>query len=68
MEGVTFITDEVLKKRFVQIDLEHLEKHPNEVEDLLDIIIAESRTDEESIPLDQVIKELKAEGKLDADI
>ncbi|MDA0194609.1 MAG: hypothetical protein O2887_15650 [Bacteroidetes bacterium] len=68
MKGVTFITDKSLKKRYVQIDLEQLEKHQNEIEDLLDIIIAESRKDEEGIPLEQVIEELKAEGKLDASI
>jgi len=64
MEGVTFITDETHDKRFVQIDLDQLEKHQNEMEDLLDMILAESRKDDEEISWDALKKELEKEGKL----
>ncbi|MEQ8244334.1 MAG: hypothetical protein RLO12_23095 [Fulvivirga sp.] len=64
MKGITFITDETHNKRFVQIDLDQLEKHQNKVEDLLDAIIAESRKDDEEISWEDVKKQLKAAGKL----
>ena len=64
MKGVTFITDETHKKRFVQIDMDRLEKHQGEIEDLLDVIIAESRKNDEEISWEDVKKQLKAEGKL----
>jgi hypothetical protein len=64
MKGITFITDETHNKRFVQIDLEELQKHQNKIEDLLDVIIAESRKDDEDISWEDVKAQLKASGKL----
>ncbi len=64
MKGVTFITDETLNKRFVQIDLEQLEKHQSKIEDLLDAIIAESRKDDDEISWEEVKAQLKTAGKL----
>jgi hypothetical protein len=64
MKGITFITDETHNKRFVQIDLKELEKHQNKIEDLLDVIIAESRKDDEEISWEDVKSKLKASGKL----
>jgi len=64
MKGVTFITDETHNKRFVQIDIDELEQHQNEVEDLLDIIIAKSRKNDEEISWEELKKQLKEEGKL----
>ncbi len=64
MKGITFITDETHNKRFVQIDLDQLEKYQNKVEDLLDVIIAESRKEDEEISWEDVKKQLKAAGKL----
>jgi hypothetical protein len=64
MKGINIIHDETRNKRFVQIDLERLEKDQESVEDLLDAIIAESRKGDETISLDDLVKELKADGKL----
>ena len=64
MKGVTYVTDEQNKKVAVQIELKLLEKYDEELEDLIDGIIAESRNDEERVPLDKVIKSLKRKGKL----
>lgn len=64
MKGVSFITDETKKKRFVQIDLETLKKYDDRIEDLFDVIIAESRKDEEKISIEDVKKMLKKSGKL----
>jgi hypothetical protein len=64
MKGVNYVTDASNKKVAVQIDLKLLEKYDEEIEDLIDGIIAESRKEEERKPLDEVIKSLKKKGKL----
>lgn len=64
MKGVTYVTDDQNKKVAVQIDLKVLEKFDEDIEDLIDGIIAESRKDEERVPLNKVIKGLKKKGKL----
>lgn len=64
MKGVSFITDETHKKRYVQIDLEALEKHQDKVEDLFDVIIAESRKDEGEISWEEVKAKLRSSNKL----
>ncbi len=62
MEGVLYVTDQENKKKFVQIDME---KYSEIIEDILDILVIESRKDEESVPMDDVIRELKENGNLD---
>ena len=47
MKGVSYVTNDKNEKIAVQIDLKTLGKHQEAVEDLLDIIIAESRKDDE---------------------
>lgn len=64
MKGVTFITDETNNKRFVQIDLEQIEKYQDKIEDLLDVIIAESRKNDKEVSWEEVKAQLKAAGKL----
>jgi hypothetical protein len=64
MKGVTYITDEQNRKVAVQIELKVLEKYDEDIEYLLDGIIAESRKDEKRVPLNKVIKGLKKSGKL----
>ncbi len=64
MKGVKYLTDGSNKKVAVQIDLKLLEKYDDEMEDLIDGIIAESRKDENRKPLAAVIKTLKRQGKL----
>lgn len=63
MDGIYYLTDEHNKKRFIQIDID---KYGGEyLQDLIDGLVAESRKNEESIPLEEVIEKLKEEGKLD---
>ena len=64
MKGVTYVTDENNRKVAVQIELKLLEKFDEDIEDLIDGIIAESRRNEERVPLDKVIRGLKKNGKL----
>lgn len=53
MEGIFFVTDENNLKKYIQIDLE---KYGDIVEDILDIIIAESRKSDEKVSLEVVKK------------
>ena len=64
MTGVSFVTDDTNRKVAVQIDLETLEQYQENVEDLLDGIIATMRSDEETVPLDEVIENLRKQGKI----
>ena len=64
MEGILYLTDENGKRRFVQIDLDRFDAEY--IEDLLDGLVAESRKDEESVPLAEALAELRQAGKLDA--
>ncbi len=64
MKGVKYVTDEHNNKVAVQIEMKVLEKYDEEIEDLLDGIIAESKKDEKRVPLSKVISNLKKKGKL----
>ena len=64
MKGVSFLTDEFSRKKAVVIDLKTLEKFDNQIEDLLDTIIAEARRDEPSNSWEDVKKRLRKKGKL----
>ncbi len=64
LKGVSYVTDSNNKKIAVQIDLKLLQKYDEDVEDIIDGIIAESRKDEKRITLVKVISNLKAKGKL----
>jgi hypothetical protein len=65
MKGINYVTDDKNKKVAVQIDLK---KYGDLWEDFYDNMIAELRKDEEKIPLEDVIKELKKRGKLDESV
>ncbi|MCU0442072.1 MAG: hypothetical protein MUE96_06715 [Bacteroidia bacterium] len=64
MKGISYLTDENNKRKAVVIDLKAFKKHEEEIEDLLDILIAESKQAEESISFSTVVKSLKAKGKI----
>lgn len=53
MEGIFYVTDENNLKKYVQIDLE---KYGHILEEFLDIIIAESRKNDEKVSLEEVKK------------
>ncbi len=64
MKGVDFITDDKNRRKAVIIEIKTIERHPEEVEDLIDIIVAESRRDEPKRSWDDVKKSLRKKGKL----
>lgn len=63
MKGVSIIRDETRRKRYVQIDISLIEKDPELVEDVLDVIIAESRRNEPTITLEEFERRLKKRYK-----
>jgi len=64
MKGVNFITDDKNRRTAVIIDLKTIKQHQEDVEDLLDVIVAESRKDEPKRSWEEVKKSLKKKGKL----
>jgi hypothetical protein len=65
MKGINYVTDDKNRKVAVQIDLK---KYGDLWEDFYDNLIAELRKDEEKISIEDVISDLKKEGKLDESI
>lgn len=64
MKGISFVTNDKNERIAVQIDLKTLGKHPDAVEEFLDILIAESRKDDEDISWADARKELKKAAKV----
>jgi hypothetical protein len=63
MKGVSFVMNDKNEKIAVQIDLKTLAKY-QEIEDILDIIIAENRKNDKDISWEQGKRELKRARKL----
>ena len=64
MKGVSYITDEKNRKKAVVIDLKTLEEYDDQIGDLIDVIIAESRQGEPSVSWEELKKRLKKKVKL----
>lgn len=64
MKGISYITDDKNRRKALVIDLKTFKKNEEEIEDLLDVLIAESRKEEESVPFEQVMKLLKKKSKI----
>jgi hypothetical protein len=63
MTGIQYVTDQKGKRIAVQLDLR---LHAGLWEEIEDVLVSESRRDEESIPLEQVEAKLIQRGKLSA--
>ncbi len=64
MKGISYITDGHNKKKSVIIDIKVIENNQEAIEDLLDIIVAESRKDEPTVSWEEMKKKLHKKGKL----
>jgi hypothetical protein len=64
MKGVSYVTDDKHRTKAVLIEIKTLEKYEEQIEDLFDVIIAESRKDEPKRSWEEVRKSLKKKGKL----
>lgn len=64
MKGISYITDEKNNKKALVIDLKVLEEKDEEVHEFIDVLVAESRKDDEVISWDKAKEQLKKKGKL----
>ena len=63
MTGIQYVTDQKGERVAVQIDLR---THAGLWQEIEDVLVSESRRNEESIPLEQVEAKLVQRGKLSA--
>ncbi len=64
MKGIIILEDRANKKRYLQIDLAELDKRREQIEDMLDGLIAEQRAGQPTISLEQMERKLQKQGKL----
>ena len=64
MKGVTILTDEKKRRKILQVDIKEVAKNPDDFEDLIDILVAESRKNEPKKSWEEVKKNLRKKGKL----
>jgi len=62
-KGISLLTEENSKRRYVRIDIATLAKEPDAVEDYLDGLIAEARRNEPTISHDEVVRTMAKRGK-----
>jgi hypothetical protein len=63
MKGVSYITDDKNRKKAVVIELKTLEQHDQQLKDLFESIIADSRKNEPTVPWTEIKAKLKRKGK-----
>lgn len=64
MKGISYITDGNNHKKSVVIDLKDIEKNEEEIHEFIDVLVAESRKNDELINWEDAKKQLKKKGKL----
>lgn len=64
MKGVSIIEDKTKKRRYVQIDLKAVKDDREWIQDVFDLMIAESRKDEKRVSWSSIKARLKKEGRL----
>ena len=64
MKGISYITDADNHKKSVVIDLKYIEKNEEEIHEFIDVLVAESRKNDELISWESAKKQLKKKGKL----
>jgi hypothetical protein len=64
MKGFSLLAGTDRKGKILQIDVKELVKNPQKFEDMIDVLIAEERKTEKSIPWETAKKQLKKAGKL----
>ena len=64
MKGVVILKDERTNRKILQIDIKEIAKNPDEFEDLIDVLVAETRKDEPKKSWEEVKKNLKKKDKL----
>lgn len=64
MKGISYITDNLNNRKSVIIDLKTIENHEEEIHDFIDVLIAESRKNDETLDWEEAKDRLlKKSGK-----
>ena len=63
MKGLTIMSDEKSGKRIAQVDLSYLSSKNENIEDLLDVLVAEARIHEKEFSLEAIKKEISKKAK-----
>jgi len=66
MKGISYITDDKNLKTALVIDLKTLSRNDEEIHELIDVLLAEDRKNDEAIPWEDAKKQLRQKGKLRA--
>jgi len=64
MKGIAYITDEHNKKKAVVIELASIEEREEEVHEFIDLLVAESRRNGETVSWETAKKQLQKKHKL----
>lgn len=64
MKGITYIKDKSNCKKAIVIELKAIKKNEEEIHELIDALVAESRSDDELISWEDAKKQLRKKGKL----
>ncbi len=59
MKGISYLTDDKNNKTTIVIDLKNLEKNEEEIHEFIDVLVAESRKDDELIDWEVAKKKLR---------
>ena len=64
MKGISYITDTKNHKKSIVIDIKDIVKNEEEIHEFIDVLVAESRKNDELISWEDAKKQLKKKGKL----
>ena len=64
MKGVSYLTDNKNRKKAVVIDLKTIEKDEESIHEFIDVLVAESRKNDELIDWEDAKRQLKKANKL----
>ena len=64
MKGISYITDDNNQKKAIVIELKTIEKNDEDIHELIDALVAESRKNDPLVNWETAKKQLKDKGKL----
>ena len=64
MKGISYLTDNKNRKKAVVIDLKTIEKNEESIHEFIDVLVAESRKNDELMDWEDAKRKLKKAGKL----
>ena len=64
MKGISYLTNEKNQRQSVVIDLKTIETNDEQVHEFIDVLVAESRKNDEKIAWEEAKKTLRKKGKL----